>query len=268
MTGSTEQTTQLDGATLAIHCEGEGPPTLLIQGVGVAGCGWGPQVEQLREHHRCCSFDNRGIGQSTGKPSTIEAMAHDALAVLDHLGWDQAHIVGHSMGGVIATQLALLAPDRVRSLSLLCTLSRGSRVIRFDVPTLWRQTLCQVGTRAMRRRAFFRLVSPRALWPAAEADVLALERVFQRPLDQLPKVALAQVAAMRRHDVFENLGPLAQLPTLVASAQEDIVCPPSEGRELAAALGVDLVLVPGAHAVTVQDADRINALLLEFLAAH
>lgn len=258
-------TVPVDGADLAVRCVGDGPPVLLIQGVGVAGCGWAPQVEALRGSYTCGVFDNRGIGGSTGGPSTLEGMARDALAVLDHLGWERAHVVGHSMGGVIAQQVALLAPDRVRSLSLLCTLSRGARIVRFDPAVLWRQTLCQIGTREMRRRAFFKLVSPRASWHAP--DIEQLERAFDRRLDALPRVAMAQVAATRRHDVFDLLASLRGLPALVVSADEDLLCPVSEGCQLAEALGTELVVIPGAHAVPVQDPDRINGLLREHLAA-
>src|SRR5688572_24587159 len=86
--------------------EGQGPAVLLIQGVGVIGNGWKPQVEGLKDAFTLISIDNRGIGRSTSEqPPTIEDMAADAVAVADAEGIERFHLVGHSMGGVIAQQV-------------------------------------------------------------------------------------------------------------------------------------------------------------------
>ena len=104
-----------------------GPRLLFIQGVGVIGEGWRPQVLELNGYFQTLVFDNRGIGRSQPcrGPISIEAMADDARALLDEVGWESAHVIGHSMGGVIAQQLALDCPKRISSLSLLCTFLRG-----------------------------------------------------------------------------------------------------------------------------------------------
>ena len=102
---------------------------MLIQGVGVCGSAWLPQVRQLSSEFQCLTLDNRGMGgsQPIGRRLTVDQMARDTLAVMSHIGWRSAHIVGHSLGGPIAMQMALLDSARVRSLSLLCTVGRGSR---------------------------------------------------------------------------------------------------------------------------------------------
>src|SRR4051812_41788837 len=109
--------------------EGKGhpEPILFIQGIGVTGSGWQPQIEYFKKSHDVICYDNRGIGQSAPSTEalTIRGMADDARIIMDSVGWSSAHIVGHSMGGVIAQQLALAYPERVKSLSLLCTFSRG-----------------------------------------------------------------------------------------------------------------------------------------------
>jgi len=108
--------------SLYFEQSGEGTLVLLIQGVGVAGECWRPQVEVLSKNFQTVIFDNRGLGRScpcTG-PITIEAMAEDARALMDGAGWESAHIIGHSMGGVIAQQLALDCPKRVRSHETKC----------------------------------------------------------------------------------------------------------------------------------------------------
>ncbi|TFH26933.1 MAG: alpha/beta hydrolase, partial [Myxococcales bacterium] len=77
-----------------------GPPVLFIMGFGMPGAVWGPQVDELKGDHRCCHYDNLGVGLSDRGPllRTVPAMAEDAVRVLDTLSWNQAHIVGVSMG--------------------------------------------------------------------------------------------------------------------------------------------------------------------------
>src|SRR4051794_1987634 len=110
------------GCKLAYDVRGSGPPVLFIQGVGVHGDGWRPQVDGLAADFQCLTFDNRGMGRSLPLDCklTIEQMADDAHAVMLHYGWHSAHVVGHSVGGLVALQLALAHRSCVRSLSLLC----------------------------------------------------------------------------------------------------------------------------------------------------
>src|SRR5262245_62084593 len=118
---------------------GHGPPVLLIQGVGVIGEGWRPQVRALEKDFQTLIFDNRGIGKSVPCRGaiSIEAMAEDASALLDAVPWESAHVIGHSMGGVIAQQLALTSPQRIRSLSFLCTFARGVDAAKLTPRVLW-----------------------------------------------------------------------------------------------------------------------------------
>lgn len=102
---------------------GEGPPLLLIQGLGYGRWGWDPLVPSLTEHFRVLTFDNRGIGASSvpDGPYSARQMADDAAAVLDAAGVDRAHVAGSSLGGMIAQELALSHPDRVDKLVLIST---------------------------------------------------------------------------------------------------------------------------------------------------
>ncbi len=260
-----------DGSRIHYAVEGGGPPVLLVQGVGVAGCGWAPQVRALSERYRAVTFDNRGIGQSTGAGAiTIEQLAGDALAVMDALSLDRAHVVGHSMGGVIAQELALRAPDRVQSLSLLCTFSRGAEATALSPWLVWIGLRTRLGTRRMRRLAFLEMVAPRGLLERGDRDALAAElsEVFGRDLADQPSVAMAQLRALSRYDAGERLREITA-PTLVVSAAEDRIARPEHGKRLAEAIGgARFVELPGAsHAVVVHDAGGVNALLLEHLAS-
>jgi pimeloyl-ACP methyl ester carboxylesterase len=102
---------------------GSGHPLLLVQGLGYARWSWEPVVGPLAERHRVLFFDNRGIGESDkpAGPYTARQMADDASQVLDEAGADAAHVVGASLGGMIAQELAVLAPERVAKLVLCCT---------------------------------------------------------------------------------------------------------------------------------------------------
>jgi pimeloyl-ACP methyl ester carboxylesterase len=102
---------------------GSGAPLLLIQGLGYARWSWEPVVPALAERHRVLFFDNRGIGDSDkpAGPYTARQMADDALQVLDESGVERADVLGASLGGMIAQELAVAAPERVGKLVLCCT---------------------------------------------------------------------------------------------------------------------------------------------------
>ena len=114
---------------IAIHYKeyGEGPPLIMILGLGQDTPTWKFQVADLSEHFRLILLDNRDSGKSSSCPEsyTTETMAGDILGLMDHLGMARAHILGTSMGGMIAQKVALMAPDRVISLVLVSTTSWG-----------------------------------------------------------------------------------------------------------------------------------------------
>jgi pimeloyl-ACP methyl ester carboxylesterase len=151
------------GCRLSYRVSGNnGSPVLFIQGAGIHGDGWEPQTETLKSDYECLTFDNRGIGRSQpcSAPLSIEQMAEDARVLIDHLGWDNVHVVGHSMGGLIALHLALNTRERVRSLALLCTFARGRDATRLTARMMWIGLRTRIGTRRSRRHAFLEMVMP------------------------------------------------------------------------------------------------------------
>jgi pimeloyl-ACP methyl ester carboxylesterase len=269
---SEARTLEHRGCRLHYRVRGDGPPVLFVQGVGLHGDGWTPQVDGLSERYRCLTFDNRGMGQSQphGTRSSVEQMAEDACMLIDAQGWRSAHVIGHSLGGLVAMQLALAAPERVRSLSLLCTLARGRDATKLTWWMLKIGVRTKLGTRRMRRLAFLEMVMPPAALAGADRDALAerLHPLFGHDLADQPPVVMKQLAALRRCDLTTRLPELTGIPTLVLSATHDRVAPVEHGRALAAAIpGARYVEIPdAAHGVTIQCADRINALLDEHLA--
>jgi aminoacrylate hydrolase len=259
-------------ATVSYLVTGSGPAVLLVQGVGVVGEGWRPQVDGLRDRYTTVCFDNRGIGGSTiraGKLS-VETMAEDALAIMDAAHIERFHVVGHSLGGLVAEELALRAPDRVKSLALLCTFARGKQGARLSPGLIVTGLRTRLGTRAMRRSAFLGLVMPPAILAGRDRAALAeeLRPRFGRDLADQPPIILKQVTAMARYDGSARLGQLAGIPTLVVSAALDRISLPAFGRELAASIpGARLVEIPDAgHGVTLHAPAEVNALLADHLA--
>jgi pimeloyl-ACP methyl ester carboxylesterase len=255
------------GCNLAYDVRGTGPPVLLIQGAGVHGSGWRPQVDGLQDRYRCLSFDNRGIGRSQplGSRLTIEQMADDALALMDAQGWASAHVVGHSMGGPIALQLALTARTRVQSLSLLCAFGRGCDVTSPSAWMIWMGLRTRCGPRRMRRLAFLEMVMPPPILARADRDALAatLAAVFGHDLADQPPVVMKQLSAMRSFDALPRLHELAGIPALVVSARWDRIARPALGRALAQAIpgARYLEIDDAAHGVTIQCDRKINDLL-------
>ncbi|MFL5386361.1 MAG: alpha/beta fold hydrolase [Longimicrobiaceae bacterium] len=259
------------GCRLAYRVEGSGPPVVLIQGVGVAGSGWTPQVQALRAGFRCLTFDNRGMGasQPPGAAVSVRQMAEDALWLMAHLGWDSAHLVGHSLGGPVAMEVALARPERVRSLSLLCTLARGRDATRLTWRMLRLGLRSRIGPRRARRRAFLEMVMPPEALRGADRERLAAELapLFGHDLADQPAVALKQLAALRAWDGSDRLGRLAAIPTLVMSAAHDPIAPPRFGRALAEAIprARYVEFDDASHGLPIQHAGRVNALLSEHL---
>ena len=133
-------TIEANGQKLYYEVQGQGEPLLVVSGLAGDITSWGLQIEAWREHFQVIAFDNRDAGRSsraTG-PYTIAEMAADANAVLDGLSIESAHVLGASMGSMIAQELALAHPGKVRKLVLVCTMAQMSRyAVSFVDPWRW-----------------------------------------------------------------------------------------------------------------------------------
>ena len=258
---------------LSYATAGTGPAVLAIQGVGVIGRGWQPQIAGLSAQFRFLTFDNRGVGRSLRgqRPLTIESMAADALAIADAERLDRFHVLGHSMGGLIALHLALTNRDRVKSLALLCTFADGGRATRLSGKVLVLALRSRIGTRAMRRKGMIRMIMPDAYIRQHGVETLArdLGDLFGRDLADQPRIIQHQLRAMSRYSANPRLHELSGIPTLVSSASHDPIAPPSLGKEIAAHIdGARYVeFSKASHALPIQLAHEMNAVLLEHLVA-
>jgi aminoacrylate hydrolase len=268
---TTFSTIDSGGCLLHYKSVGTGEPIVFIQGTGVHGDGWLPQTEALSSEFECVTFDNRGMGMSqpAGTAITVQKMAEDTLCVMDAAGIRSAHVVGHSLGGVAALQTALAAPERVKSLSLLCTSARGADATQLSTRMVWLGLRSRIGSRRMRARAFLEIVMPPDYLAGQDCDALAerLKPLFGHDLADTPPIVMRQLGALKRFDATARLSELKGIPTLVMSAAEDVIFPPRCGRALAEAIpGAHYIELDGvAHGMPIQSAERVNNLLLEHL---
>jgi pimeloyl-ACP methyl ester carboxylesterase len=266
-----EESIEHDGCRLAYRVEGEGVPVVMIQGVGVHGQGWRPQVQGLRDVCQCLTFDNRGMGKSQAVTGglgeiTVERMAADTLTVMDAAGFASAHVVGHSLGGLVALELALRARQRVKSLALLCTMADGRVALKLTPLMLWLGTLSRIGPRWSRRRAFMRIVMSReGLRRGNEASLAAqLAELFGHDLAIQPPIVGPQLRALKKYDATARLAELAGISTLVISGSQDPIARPAEGgRVLARGIGAARYeeWPDAAHGLPIEFAQRVNGLL-------
>lgn len=255
--------------SFAYDVKGVGPPVIFIQGVGVCGSASVPQVDGLCDRYRCIWFDNRGIGDSQpfGQLLSIERMAEDVLELLDTQGVESAHVVGHSMGGMIAQHVALHSPHRVRSLSLLCTFHDGKEAYQSPLRMMWAGFRISFGAKSTRRRAFLEAVMPPRMLEMEDNDALAerLAPIFGHDLADLPAIVPAQYVALAACDTTKRLPELAGIPTLVVSAAYDEIATPKTGETLAAGIpGARFIeIAESSHGLPIQHPGLINGLLAE-----
>jgi 3-oxoadipate enol-lactonase len=214
---------------------GSGPPLLAIMGMSGTSLHWGePFLAPLRESFDVIVYDHRGVGSSSPLDGqlNIAQMAADAAGLLEALELEQAHVLGISMGGMIAQELALAHPERVRTLTLGCTYC-GGEGSAFAVPQAL-QGLTEAMMSGDRERAI------RASWeinvsPPFAADEQAYAR-FLAITDQrrvAPPVIMAQMQACAAHDTNARLHAL-EMPTLVIHGSVDRLLPVQNGRLIAA----------------------------------
>ncbi len=256
------------GSTLHYQERGSGPVVLCLQGVGVVGNGWRPQLDGLGDAFHLIAPDNRGIGHSAlgDDPVSVAAYARDARRLLDALDIERAHVMGHSLGGAIAQQLALDAPDRIESLAMLCTFHRASDGARLTPRNLWTGLRNVIGTKRMRRAAFLSNVLPAEVLRQVDIDELhaKFSPLFGRDLATLPPIVMKQVRALGAYDGSEHWAALRTIATLVLAGAHDVIAPPAQGQAIAdATSGRYVEFSDAAHGLPITHAKAVNALLRE-----
>ncbi|SNT02526.1 Pimeloyl-ACP methyl ester carboxylesterase [Noviherbaspirillum humi] len=203
--------------------EGSGTPVVLIHGLAGDHSAWLAQVEVLKQHYRVIAFDNRGAGRSTqvDEPISTADMAQDTLGLMDYLRIERAHVVGRSMGGAVAQHMALMAPQRVLSLTLCASFARldplGRRVL-----LNMREALEWRGSWADHARHSVQNFVSADFFNNQPEKVAAVERLLGGET-RLPACYSRQNEACQNHDTLPALGRITQ-PTLVMAGANDPIC--------------------------------------------
>ena len=243
---------------IAWERHGAGEPLLLIHGLGYARWGWEPVLEPLARSFDVILFDNRGIGESDAPPGpyTVADLATDAVQVLDEAGVERAHVLGTSLGGMVAQELALAAPERVARLVLACTTPGGAE--SFPMPE---RTVA-----LMTSGATLRQFVENALADKPDADLVDRILHHREATAQPFEAWSAQAAAGATFDALDRVAGV-EAPTLVLHGTEDAVVDSRNAALLAARIpDARVELFPGGgHLFFWEQPERFTEVVTEFL---
>ncbi|AKT40004.1 alpha/beta fold hydrolase [Chondromyces crocatus] len=252
------QTARIGDLDIHYQVFGEGEPVLLIMGLGTRGDSWTPMAQALAgSGYQAIQFDNRDIGWSSlveHPQYEIADMAEDALGLLDHLGLDQVHLVGISMGGMIAQQLLTTHPARFRKAVLLATWAGGRDVVASPPELLAPALTPGLDHDTAQRRLLTAIAAPGFIDAHPELLAMVLEASRKRPAS--PAAVARQLAAVLRWSSWDKL-PEVTTPTLVIHGDHDPLIPLANGQRIAERIpGARLLVLPGVGHLVPMEAPR------------
>lgn len=262
---------------ISLHYEvrGEGEPLVLIASMGCDLDSWRLQSGDFCRKYRVITFDNRGAGRSDAPDMayTIAMMADDTVRLMDILGIDSAHILGKSMGGYIAQEVAIRHPGRARSLILVST-SAAPYVVETPVLKTW----AAAAMKGVSKRTFFQIMLPFVFsdytFEDPEMVDMAVEMIGGRAVSRQGDADGTRSSALRRQFIacVEHYarGRLSQVsaPALVIAGRDEFFIPLELCRELAASIPKAslVILEGGGHALNEDSPEEFNRTVLDFLA--
>jgi len=252
------------GARIYWDAEGHGAPILLIMGLGYPSYMWYRTRPVLAAHYQTIALDNRGIGRSDvlSGPYPIALMASDAAAVLDAAGVESAHILGVSMGGMVAQEFALQYPKRVRSLILGCTAAGGPSVVRAEPEA----TQMLMARTKMSAEEAAEASVPFVYDAATPRERIDEDLAVRRPWFPRLEGYTAQLQGIIAWEAYSRLPQIA-VPTLVIHGESDRLVPPGNAKLIAERIpGAKLVMIPHAsHLFLTDQTEAAHHAILEFL---
>jgi 3-oxoadipate enol-lactonase len=260
--------THVNGITINHQIDGEGTgkeTIVLINGLADDLQSWGFQIPDLvAAGYRILSFDNRGIGQSDkpAGPYTSRLLADDAKALVDSLGIRDFHLMGVSMGGMIAQEYALAYGSDLKSLTLACTYGKADPFCQ-QMFAMWGDLAKDISVPfVMRDVALWAFTGP--FFENRPDDAAEFGKAMAA-LDMSLEAYLAQLAVIQQHDALGRLSKL-DVPTLVLAGEEDILIPVRLSKRLQAAIpGARWATVPGGHACLWESPAPFNAAFVDFI---
>lgn len=254
---------------LHVQREGSGEPLLWITGFAISSEIFSPVIDSYAAEFDCVRYDNRGAGRSPApwRITSIPELAGDAVRLMDALGIDSAHVYGLSMGGMVAQEVAIRFPDRVRGLVLGCTTHGGPRAVlpspRVAAALTARGAPAELRAQLVGRALFSEDFRRRE--PALVRRYLGLLNAHRTSA----RGAVSHLAASTYHDTRARLGRISA-PTLVLHGDHDVLTPPANARLLADAVpDATLGMVHGAgHAYLLEQPQESHRLFLDWLRAR
>jgi pimeloyl-ACP methyl ester carboxylesterase len=252
-----------------IHGPQNAPPLVLIAGRSSDHSAWLPNLRVLCKSYRVLVFDHRSVGQSSMcvPGYTIRDLAVDTLGLMQRVGFARAHVVGASMGGYIAQELALLEPQRVSALVLAATVAHSDPWLN----NIWTMTANLAADEAQRETRV-RLSMLLNFSPDFVNHPGMLEGLVQygvgKPSQQTLEGLRGHIAACRSHDTRIRLSGITT-PTLVLAGDQDMLMPLARVRQVAELIpGATFQVIPGGHSFATESFDEFNAAVDTFLTQH
>jgi pimeloyl-ACP methyl ester carboxylesterase len=260
---------EVDGIRINYELHGSGEPVVLIGGLGADTSLWFCQAPELSKHFQLIAFDNRGAGESDkpDEPYSIPMFAADTAGLMRALGIDRAHILGASLGGLIAQEFALTYPSMLDRLVLVCTSFAGRQSVRPSLLTVLSIVMAvrrSGNPEADTRRSFAVFTSKK--WRQAHPDVIDRFVEWRVAHPQPPYAFKRQRDALRGFTTADRVAGIAA-PTLIVHGDSDRVVPVANARLLAERIPNSrlAVLEDSGHACSIDQAETFNRVVIDFL---
>ena len=249
-------TAKVNGIDVFYERDGSGPAVLFLNGSGATLETSALLIEPFRRRADVLAHDQRGLGRTEIPPGpyAMADYAADALALLDHVGWERCRVFGVSFGGMVAMELAATAPDRVERLVLACTSPGGEGGASYPLHELRARPVEE-------RVALYRTLLDTRFTPAwlaehdtdrAICELMSAGQAAVKP-DEVLRGEAEQLEARRHHDVWDRLSTIT-CPTLVAAGRWDGIAPLANSEAIASRIpGAELRVYEGGHAFFAQD---------------
>ncbi|MDG7001292.1 MAG: alpha/beta hydrolase [Nitrososphaerota archaeon] len=261
----------INGININYRSQGDGEPLFMISGFGSSQGSWWPQTRIFKKHYRVITFDNLGVGKSDKPegPYSTKMMAKDATGLMDYLSIQKAHVLGASMGGMIAQELAINYPDRVNKLVLACTFAARDET---GGPTAEGAKAKEIHGKPLSSSAHMikysdnlsHLIFSRLSFKIFVAPLMMLMSRFARPSAAIG--LSGQLDAILAHDTIDRLKQI-QAPTLVITGTQDRLIKPASSEVLARLIPkAKLVKIEGgSHTFSIEMSSQFNREVLNFL---
>ena len=258
---------KLGNISLYYEVHGRGVPLLLIAGLGSDVSSWLCVLKRLSSRFKVIVFDNCGCGRSSAshKKYSVSKFAEDAIKLLDHLKIERAHVLGHSMGGYIAQELAINYPSRVDKLILVSTASVSSNRNNILFKDIYRRLKEEGYSKEWFRRWVFLLFSNKLSKDKSFRDMF-INNSMEYPYLQKPEGFKRQIEAITLFDTRNKIGAI-KAKTLVIEGEHDILITPKESKTLAKRIpnSIFKLLNGAAHCMHIENPKLFTDMVIEFL---